>query len=317
MTNNVFLAASICLFLLVTNSFAQKDDLPLHLFSYDKTVPLALTDSVIGYEDNVAIHRISFASPVAGRVNGLLFVPSGKGPFAGILLQHGAPGTAMNQTPRGVYVARHGAVVVAISAPFAERSGQAIQLTPADSVEQVTYMINLQRAVDLLLSRPDVDPTRLGYVGRSHGGAMGVLLAGIESRLKTYILAVPDGGLISHFTIANGEPADQLPIPVEQRKRWLAAMMPIEPIRFIHRATSATLFIQSARQDEAVTTFASEQLHKAAPAGTVVKWYDAGHRLNSQSYVDQLAWFHDKLGTTAPGPADQNGPNFPPPATKP
>lgn len=292
------------------NVTAQSSDLPLHLFSYDKTAPLAFKDSLIGTQQGVSIHKISYASPVKGRVSGLLFVPSGKGPFAGVLLQHGAPGTAMNQTPRGVYLARHGAVVLATNAPFAERGGEPIQFTPADSVEQVTYMINLQRAVDLLISRSDVDPNRLGYVGRSHGGAMGALFAGIERRLKTYVLVVADGGLVSHFSNEKGELSDQVPIKGIEQKRWMAAMQPIEPIRYIHRAAPASVFMQSARQDEAVSVFAAEQLQQAAPANKVVKWYDAGHRLNTQSYVDQLEWFHDKLGTTAPGPDDQKGPNF-------
>ncbi|MBD2754968.1 alpha/beta hydrolase [Spirosoma validum] len=302
----IFLAISSWL-----TATAQTSELPLHLFSYDKTAPLAFTDSLIGTQQGVHIHKVSYASPVKGRVSGLLFIPSVKGPFAGILLQHGAPGTAMNQTPRGVYLARHGAVVLATNAPFAERGGDPIQFTPADSVEQVTYMINLQRAVDLLISRPDVDPNRLGYVGRSHGGAMGALFAGIERRLKTYILVVADGGLIAHFSSEKGELSDQVPLTCEQRKRWIAAMQPIEPIRYIHRAAPASLFMQSARQDEAVSTFAAEQLQKAAPANKVIKWYDAGHRLNTQSYIDQLAWFHDQLGTTAPGPDDQKGPDFP------
>ena len=291
-------------------SLAQPAELPLHLFSYDKTSPLAFRDSLIGTQQGVRIHRISYASPVGGRVSGLLFVPPGTGPFAGILLQHGAPGTAMAQTPRGLYLARHGAVVLATNAPFAQRSGDPIQFTPADSVEQVTYVINLQRAVDVLISRPDVDSNRLGYVGRSHGGAIGCLLAGVERRLKTYILVVADGGLVSHFSSGKGEPGDQLPISGEQRKRWLSAMQPIEPIRFIHRAAPASLFMQSARQDEAVSVAAAGQVQRAAPVGKVVKWYEAGHQLNAQAYVDQLAWFHDKLATAAPGPDDQQGPNF-------
>jgi hypothetical protein len=291
-------------------STAQTTELPLQLFTYDKTVPFALTDSLVSTQQGVSIHKIRFDSPAGGHVSGLLFLPAGAGPFPGILLQHGAPGTAMAQTPRGVYLARHGAIVLAINAPFAERGGEPIQFTPADSVEQVKHIINLQRAVDLLISRPDIDPNRLGYVGRSYGGATGALLAGVERRLKTYILVVADGGLVSHFSSGKGEPGDQLPVTGEQRTRWLAAMQPIEPIRYIHRAAPASLFMQSARQDEAVSVSSAKAVQQAAPAGKVVKWYETGHRLNAQAYVDQLAWLHDKLGTAAPGPDDQQGPDF-------
>ncbi|WP_460979372.1 hypothetical protein [Spirosoma knui] len=79
----------------------------------------------------------------------------------------------------------------------------------------------------------------------------------------------------------------------------------------MHRATTATILLQSARQDEAIAV--AEALHQAAPRGTIVKWHDTGHRLNTQSYLDQLTWFHQQLGTQAIGTSDQQGPNFPGP----
>jgi hypothetical protein len=212
---------------------------------------------------------------------------------------------ALAQTPRGVYLARHGAVLLAVNAPFAQRGGDPIRFTPADSIEQVTYIVNLQQAVDLLLTRADVYHNRLGYVERSYSGSMGILLAGVEKRLKTYILAVANGGVISHFRSTTAMMGNQLSMKGWARKRWLAALLPIEPIRFIHSATGATLLFQSARQDEAVAVADAELLHQTAPAGTVVKWYDTGHRLNTQLYLDQLTWFHDQLGTQAAGPDDE------------
>ncbi|MBO0953051.1 alpha/beta hydrolase family protein [Fibrella forsythiae] len=292
---------------------AAQEQLPLHLFTYDKTLPLAYHDSLMDTQQGVRIYQIAYASPLKGQVTGLLFVPPGPGPFPGILLQHGAPGSALAQTPRGLYLARHGAVVLATNAPFAQRGGDPLQFTLADSVDQVRYIINLQRAVDLLLRRPDIDTSRLGYVGRSYSGSMGVLLAGIERRIKTYVLAVADGGFVSHFSSTTALTGDQLSLEGPARKRWLAAQLPIEPIRFIHRTPGAGLLLQSARQDEAVAAADAEALHRAAPAGTLIKWYDAGHRLNAQAYLDQLAWFHQQLGTRAAGPGDEQGPAFPAP----
>ncbi len=304
-----FLVASLWLGFQLT-TLGQSVELPLHLFRYDTTGALAYWDSLVDTQQGVRIYQVKFASPVGGRVSGMLLTPPGKGSFAGLLLQHGMPGTAVAQLPRALYLARHGAVVLAIDAPFAQRSGNPIQFTPADSVEQVNYIINLQRAVDVLLSRPEVDATRLGYVGRSHGGAIGGLLAGIERRLKTYILVVADGGLVSHFSSGKGEIGDQLPVSGEQRSRWLAAMQSIEPIRYIGRAAPASLLMQSARHDEAVSVASAEQVQQAAPASKVVKWYETGHQLNPQAYVDQLTWLHEKLSMAPAGPEDQPGPSF-------
>jgi eukaryotic-like serine/threonine-protein kinase len=49
---------------------------------------------------------------------------------------------------------------------------------------------DLRRAVDYLVTRPDVDSTRLGYVGVSFGGRMGGIMLAIEPRFKVGILEV-------------------------------------------------------------------------------------------------------------------------------
>ncbi|HEX2078880.1 MAG TPA: alpha/beta fold hydrolase [Longimicrobium sp.] len=287
---------------------AQEGDLPLHLFAYHRNAPLELQSSQIGAEDGVAIHQISYASPKGGRVTGRLFVPQGTGPFAGVVLAHGMPGNAEAFTGRGVYIARHGAVVIAIDAPFNRREDRPVTLTPQDSVEQVQLIVDLQRAVDVLLARPDVDSARLAYVGRSYGGATGALFAGVERRLRTYILASADGGITMRFTAPGTPPPGQ----EAQARAWLAAMQPIEGIRFVHRA-NAPIFFQNGRQDAIVTVERAEALHAAVTGPKEVRWYEAEHPLNAAAYVDQLRWLSQTVGTTPPGPEDEAGPQIPPP----
>lgn len=289
---------------------SAQDDLPLHLFTYDRNAPLDVQSQPIGEQDGVAIHHVSYASPKGGRATGRLFVPAGTGPFAGVILAHGMPGNAEAFTGRGVFIARHGAVVIAIDAPFNRRPGGPLNFTPRDSAEQVQLIIDLQRAVDVLLARPDVDSARLAYVGRSYGGATGALFAGVERRLKTYILAVADGGVTTRFTAAGAPPPP--PGQEEQARAWLASMQPIEGIRFIHRANAPILF-QNARQDQAVLVPRAEALHAAATGEKTVRWYDTPHPLNAAAYVDQLRWLSEKVGTTPPGPEDEAGPQIPPP----
>jgi dienelactone hydrolase len=300
--------------LLAAVPMCAQEDLPLHLFEYDRAAPLELQSSRIGEDGGVDIHQISYASPRGGRVNGRLFVPRGGGPFAGVVLAHGAPGSSETFTGRGVYIARHGAVVIAIDAPFNRRTGGPVTLTPRDSAEQVQLTVDLQRAVDVLLARPDVDPARLAYVGRSYGGATGALFAGVERRLKTYVLASADGGVTARFRVPGAPPPP--PGQEEQARAWLAAMEPIEGIRFIHRANGSILF-QNGRQDPVVTVDRAEALHAAAAGQKEVRWYDAPHALNPAAYVDQLRWLSQTVGTTPPGPEDEAGPQIPPPSAPP
>lgn len=289
---------------------ARAQDPPLHLFQYDRSAPLELQSRPLEEREGVAIHTISYASPRGGRVNGRLFVPrQGRGPFAGVVLAHGAPGNAEAFTGRGVYIARHGAVVIAIDAPFNRRPGGPMTFTPQDSAEQVQLVVDLQRAVDVLVARPDVDAGRLAYVGRSYGGATGAIFAGVEQRMKTYILASADGGITTRFTTPGGP---RPPLPEEQMRAWLAAMQPVEGYNFVGRA-NAPIFFQNGRRDQAVSVERAEALHAAATGEKEIRWYDTEHALNPAAYVDQLRWLSEHVGTTPPTAEDEAGPQIPPP----
>ena len=113
-------------------------------------------------------------------------------------------------------------------------------------------MTDLQRAVDLLVARPDVDASRLGYVGISYGGAMGALFVGIERRLKTGVLVVADGGLVSHFTGPEDGGSPFAGLTCAEWRRWLESMIPIEPIKYVGFASPTPLLLQSGRQDNLV-----------------------------------------------------------------
>ena len=280
---------------------------PLSTFAYDRSAPLDLRMGPAETAQGMQLRSISFASPRGGRATGLMVVPPGRGPFAGIVLQHGMPGSAAVTVPHAFYLARHGAVVVALDAPFARRGGPPTRMTPADSAEQVQLIVDLQRAADLLLARRDVDPARLAYVGRSYGGAMGALLAGVERRMKTYVLMVGDGGLVAHFT-GPDDAGFVGRLLRAQRERWLAAMRPIEPSLFVSRAPPASILFQNGRSDDLVPVRDAQALHAAARDPKTVRWYDAGHGLNPQAFVDQLDWLHRTVGTTPPGREDRVGP---------
>jgi uncharacterized protein len=265
-------------------------------FAYDRTLPVGLRDSLVRTEGGVEERVVSFDSPRGGRATGLLWVPVRAGRLAGIVMQHGLPGRASDVAAEAVRIAARGAVVVALDAPFARRAGPVVHFTAEDSSEQAQLMVDLQRAVDLLAARPDVDGGRLAYVGISYGAAMGALFAGIERRLRTYVLAVGDGGLVAHFTGADDVAGPLAALPLEQRCRWLAAMRPIEPLRFVHRAPPASILFQSGRLDVLVPPADAAQLHAAARDPKSVTWYDAGHGLNAAARDERMEWLRAAVG---------------------
>lgn len=292
----------------VTSAPPAADPDVLKLFDYDPKAPLdpqvVSTEKKEGYTHQ----QITYASPKGGRVPALLTIPDGPGPFAGVLLLHGAPGTFERMRPEAEALAKLGAVALAINAPFSrgDRLGDPkamLYLDERDRDDQIQLNVDLRRGVDLLLARPDVDKDRLAYLGRSYGGAQGGLLAGVETRIKAYVLVVGDGGLVSHFTDPSSTFNLLKDLPPEQVKRWLAVMEPIEPIRWIGRAAPAHLLFQNGQADTMVPPASGRAYQEAGSEPKKVLWYDAGHQLNDQATYDRHVWLAEVIGIRRPASA--------------
>ena len=269
------------------------------LFAYPVDAPLQLQKAVESTNNGVEVSAISFSSADGGSVTGLLFDPVKRSSLRpGMVLMHGMPGTARQMAGVGQLLAEHGAVAIAIDAPFARRGGQPVRFSAEDRAEQIQLIKDLQRAVDVLRAQPNVDAARIAYLGVSYGGAMGALFAGVERRIKAAVLVVGDGGLVSHFT--GPEDSNQMAgLSCATRVNWFQAMAPIEPIRFIGHASPTALLLQSGRFDNLVPVADAQDLHTAAPVPKTILWYDAGHGLNQQAVFDRLDWLHGQIGLDA------------------
>lgn len=268
-------------------------------FAYDVNAPLNLQKAIESTNNGVEVSAISFSSPDGGSVTGLLFDPVTRSSLRpGIVLMHGMPGNARGMAPLAQLFAQFGAVVIAIDAPFARRSGPPVRLSAQDRAEQTQLIKDLQRAVDVLRARVNVDDERIAYLGISYGAAMGALFAGIERRIKAAVLVVGDGGLVSHFT--GPEDLDFMAsLSCATRLNWFRAMSPIEPIRFIAHAAPTALLLQSGQFDNLVPAVDAQALHTAAPDPKTIRWYEAGHGLNLQAAWDRHDWLHEQIGLDA------------------
>ena len=271
----------------------------LALFAYDVNAPLNLKKTVESTNNGVEVSAITFDSRDGGSVTGLLFDPVTRSSLRpGIVLMHGMPGTARGMAPYAQVLAQFGAVVIAIDAPFARRAGEPVRFSTEDRAEQIQLIKDLQRAVDVLRARANVDDERIAYLGISYGGAMGALFAGIERRLKAAALVVGDAGLVSHFT----GPEDfsfLASLSCATRLGWFRALAPIEPIRFIAHASPTALLLQNGRIDNLVPAADAQALHTAAPRSKTIRWYDAGHGLNQQALFDRHDWLREQIGLDA------------------
>jgi len=278
------------------------DRAPVSVFAYDRSASLDVREASRAERDGFVFIDLTYLSPKGGRVPAYLWVPLDPGPHPGLVLMHGLPGTRDGMVRLGDRYARAGAVAIAITAPFARTEAglqRPVSFTSADRGQQVQLIVDLQRAVDVLVAREDVDPSRLGYVGVSYGGAMGGLLAGVERRITAYALVVGDGGLVAHFSGPDDRGGWLDTMPASQRDAWLAAMQPIEPIRFVGDAAPARLLFQNARADRLVPAADAERYQAAGSEPKELRWYDGGHGVSPEMLRDQAAWFAKVIGLRA------------------
>lgn len=277
------------------------------LFAYDVNAPLNLQKTIETTNNTFTLSAISYNSPAGGTVTGILTEPVGRTGLrpAMVVLHPSGNSTGPLKGSRIVQSyaqlrATNGAVVIAIDAPYVRRGGEwNALLTSQDRAEYIQLMQDLQRAVDVLLARGDVDPARIAFEGYSYGGIMGAGFVGIERRLKAGVLAAAMGGHVSFLTTPLALAGFFNTWACEPRTAWLEAMVPIEPIRFIPLASPTALLFQIGRFDTAVLPADAQALYDAASNPKEVRYYDTGHGLNQQAMFDRHDWLHQQIGIDA------------------
>ena len=267
------------------------------MYEYAPQFPLDLEESGQEEHDGISVHQLSYASPKGGRVPASLVVPPGPGPFAGVLFLHPLPGDRTLFLDEALLLARKGAVSLLIDAPQVRPEPWQPIITTPEALRDVDVqtMIDLQRGVDVLTSQAKVDRQRLGYVGHSYGATQGGILAGLEKRIKAYILLAGLPSPINFFRYSAHPTAVQARDSGEELDLYLRLMEPLEPLHYISHAAPATVYFQFGMQDEFVSAQAAQQYFAAASEPKYLKWYEADHHFNAEARQDRLAWLQEQL----------------------
>jgi dienelactone hydrolase len=190
-----------------------------------------------------------------------------------------------------VALAPSGVVSLLIDAPMV-RPGYKPQGDLKDDQQDI---IDLRRGLDLLLTRKDVDATRIAYVGHSFHAGTGAILAGVEPRFTALVLMA--GGLDADRFLTS-----QAKVAVEARqkhsseeiKQYLSANDAINPKHYLQGA-HAPLLLQFGTQDIFMTKEDCQEYASVVSPPVDVKYYEAGHELNAAARHDRIAWLQKQL----------------------
>jgi cephalosporin-C deacetylase-like acetyl esterase len=274
---------------------SKTKDESTRLFEYDRSKGFDLQEVSAKEQDGVTIRDITYAAHTSqrGRIKAYLIEADGKGPVAGVLFFHwyGTPHGNRDQfVDEAVAVARQGATSLLIQGYFPWA------IAPVDAQKDrqrvIDETIEVRRALDLLISRPRVDRKQIGYVGHDYGAMYGAINAGVDKRVKTYIL-IAGIGSFSNWSLDYWLKA----VPAPAKEAYRLAFKSIDPITRIAHAKPASLLFQFANADEHITKEQAVAFYDAASEPKQVKWYDGKHELRVEAARnDRREWLTRRLG---------------------
>ena len=300
--------ALVTIFLLAASLSAQ-DAAFLRHFDYDQKAPLDVREAGIEKRGDVTIHDISYLSPKGGRVPAYLVVPTGKGPFAAVLWGHWyMPGSEfLNRKEfleEAVALAPSGVVSLMIDGPVA-RPGYVEPAEPLDDRTadyRLQSILDMRRGADLLLSRKDVDPKRLAYVGHSYNASTGAFLAGIDKRFKVFVLMA--GNISDEVDMRSKEYREfREKIGPEKFDAFVAKYSWLDQGKYVAHAAPAAVLLQYATKEDFLTPERAKEYYAVVSEPKQLKIYDAPHSLNAEARRDRIAFLVKELALKAPDPA--------------
>ena len=220
--------------------------------------------------------------------------PEGNDPLAAILYVHWYEPES-HDSNRSQFMeeaketARGGAVCLLIETLWSDPDFFLKRMQEDDMQNSMQEVVNIRRAMDLLLSQPNVDAKRFAYVGHDFGGMYGVLAGSLDQRPGHYVV----------MAAAPRFPDWYLYLPKlegTKRETFIDQMSGIDPIVHVPHLSPASVLFQCGTDDPHVPKERAEEFFASAKEPKEMKWYEAGHALNLQAAEDRKAWLKDKLG---------------------
>jgi len=244
-------------------------------------------------QDGIESQLLVIQTPFGYRRVAEMFKPEGEGLFPAILYVHwyepeslSSHRTQFEEEAREM--AKSGAITVSIETLWSDRDFFLKRTQEEDGPNSVEEVVNLRRAIDLLLSQSNVDPQRFAFVGHDFGGMYGVVAGSLDRRPTHYVVMAATARFPDWYLY--------LPkLEGETREAFIREMAEIDPIVHIPNLSPAEVFCQFATDDFHVPKARAEEFFAAAGDPKEMRWYQAGHGLNEDATHDRNAWLKEKL----------------------
>jgi predicted esterase len=269
---------------------------PAPVFSYDRHQPFEVVVAGKESRGTALVTDLTYKTVTGSRRAAFLVTPvtPPAGRHAAVLFVHWyeppKPSSSRKEfLPDAIELAGDGVVSLLVDTMWSDPGWFANRDPETDLGSSVEQVKELRRALDLLASRPGVDPARVFYVGHDFGAMYGALVAGLDAaRLRGFVFMAGTRSFSDWFLLwpKRGEAAAAAIV------RRLA---PLEPVRYLPRAGALPMLFQFASRDKFVTKAAAEAVAASAAGPKEVRWYEAEHELNDEARRDRLEWLRSRL----------------------
>ncbi len=284
-------------------------DVDLLDFPYDRAAAIDLRDQMTPQKrGTVSLRDITYSNSLGGRVSAYLVTPpeSGRPPYAAVLWAHWLEPetTDSNRTQflsAAIELAGEGVVSI-LPDCFWSTTPKKWAEHPIfwwksdakhDTDLSVRQVVELRRSLDVLVAQPGVDPQRLGYVGHDFGGMYGALVAAVDRRPKFYVMMAVTTTFSEWFLFGSK-------LSKEDESKYIDAMAPLDPKRYVAKAAPARLYMQFAHADFYVPERTGQMFFDAASEPKEVSWYDAGHDVrHDEAEPDRMRWIRKQIGPSS------------------
>jgi dienelactone hydrolase len=259
-------------------------------------LPLGIQVKGRTVRDGAGVVDFSFLAPAGRRVNAYLVSPPGKGLYPAVLYLHwlGDPATSNRNEflSEALAFAKEGVICLLIDGLWFDE--MAFPWTGRDGIHDrqqcARSILECQRALDVLLSCPEADSRRVGLVGHDFGAMIGAQLAGVDPRVRCFVLMAGTPHYHYWFFRWSG-------LSEAARSGYVADMSQVDPAALVAKSKGACFLFQFSRdRDKWVSSKDAQEFYDAAKGAKQIRWYDTDHSMRSlEAREDRLAWLREQL----------------------
>jgi Acetyl xylan esterase (AXE1) len=165
----------------------------------------------------------------------------------------------------------------------------------------VTSVHDVQMIFNYLSTRGDVDMDRVGMFGEGSGGAIAIMAAAVDPRIKAVDVLNPWGDWPKWLAASPRVPDAERPNYLTPQ--FLAQVAPFDPVQWLPRLTGRPVRIQDVAAEPITPEICKAQIEAAAPAHSteIVKYETTRALLDASTGGKLFQWLKDRLSPASGG----------------